>query len=268
MSPESSSSLTNRISTKSSGFAAFARGSSFASSSSTSFTALRQAGAAATPRYAATESGYIGCGCLAPEAADEVHLLDDLHALIQPLPDPSPGRIPPLTLLISSLRPTAALVLLNVSLGDQAMVTRRSCGCPLEQFGWTTHLHTIRSSEKLTAGGMTFLDTDVIRVLEEALPVRFGGAPTDYQLVEGENEDGRPYLKLLVHPALGSLDPQVVVEEFLDSIGAGSGTERVMGLAWRGANILRVERRPPLPTPSGKILHVRVARGHTGGTQS
>ena len=86
--------------------------------------ALRQAGAAAVPRYAATESGYIGCGCLAPEAADEVYLLHDLHALIQPRPDPSPGRIPPLTLFISSLRPTAALVLLNVSLGDQAVVTR------------------------------------------------------------------------------------------------------------------------------------------------
>jgi hypothetical protein len=56
--------------------------------------------------------------------------------------------------------------------------------------GWTTHLRDIRSQEKLTAGGMTFLDTDLIRVLEEVLPARFGGAPTDYQLVEEEAEEG------------------------------------------------------------------------------
>lgn len=33
---------------------------------------------------------------------------------------------------------------------------------------------------------MTFLDTEVIRVLEEVLPARFGGSPTDCQLVEDD----------------------------------------------------------------------------------
>ena len=37
---------------------------------------------------------------------------------------------------------------------------------------------------------MTFLDSDVIRVLEEVLPARFGGGPTDFQLVEQEDDDG------------------------------------------------------------------------------
>lgn len=61
-----------------------------------------------------------------------------------------------------------------------------------ERLGWTLHLHGIRSVEKLTAAGMTFLDSDVIRVLEEVLPGRFGGGPTHYQLVEEEDaEDGR-----------------------------------------------------------------------------
>ncbi len=71
-------------------------------------------------------------------------------------------------------------------MGDQAVVSERACGCPYQQLGWTTHLHGIRSFEKLTAAGMTFLDTDVIRVLEEVLPGRFGGIPSDYQLVEEE----------------------------------------------------------------------------------
>ncbi len=219
---------------------------------------IGRAGAVAVPRYAVTEPGRIGGGCLAPQAPDDVHHFHDLHAIIQPGPGgPAPGP-PAQALLISSIRPTAPLVLLNVSLGDQAVMTRRACGCPMDRLGWTTHLHAIRSFEKLTAGGMSFLDTDVIRVLEEILPARFGGGPTDYQLVEEEAEDVRPCLRLLVHPAVGSLNPNEVAEAFLSAISRGSGAEQVMGMVWCDGNFLRVERRAPLPTASGKILHLHV----------
>jgi hypothetical protein len=139
-------------------------------------------------------------------------------------------------------------------------VVRRACGCPLERLGWTTHLHTIRSDEKLTAGGMTFADADVIRVLEEVLPARFGGGPTDYQLLEEEVAGGRPRLRLLANPALGPLDAAAVAEAFLSAVGRGSGAQRVMALQWRQAGLLRVERRPPLATRSGKILHLHQVR--------
>ena len=221
---------------------------------------VRQAGADALPRYASTECGPIGYGCLAPEAPDDTHLLDDLHALIQPGPGSTVSGLPPTALLISSLRRTAPLILLNVALGDQAVFVRRPCGCPLERLGLATHLHTIRSYEKLTSGGMTFLDTDVIRVLEEVLPARFGGTPTDYQLLEDEADDGSPRLRLLVHPAVGPLDADAVAKAFLAEISAGSGVERVMGLLWRDAGFLRVERRAPLATGSGKILHLHLER--------
>jgi hypothetical protein len=110
---------------------------------------------------------------------------------------------------------------------------------------------------------MTFLDTDVIRVLEEVLPGRFGGGPIHYQLVEEEDTEGRPRLRLLVDPAVGPLTPEVVAETFFSAIGAGRGAEKVMGLAWRDADLLRVERRVPLVTASGKILHL-----HAGGATS
>jgi hypothetical protein len=111
---------------------------------------------------------------------------------------------------------------------------------------------------------MTFLDTDVVRVLEEVLPARFGGSPAHYQLLEEENADGGPRLRLLVHPSLGPLDPSQVAEAFLDGIGAGPGAERVMGLHWRRAGYLGVERRAPLTTPSAKILHLHVQRTSAG----
>ncbi|MBA2450817.1 MAG: hypothetical protein H0V51_22620 [Chloroflexi bacterium] len=221
---------------------------------------IRRAGADAIPHYGSVEAGLIGGGCLDPEAPDDVHLYQDLLALIQPRPGGEPRGAPARGLLISSLRPTASLILLNVSLGDRAEMVRRACGCPLEQLGWTTHLHTLRSYEKLTAGGMTFLDTDLIRVLDESLPARFGGGPTDYQLVEEEGGDGRPRLRLLVHPKLGPLDADGVADQFLAAIGAGSGAERVMALQWREAGFLQVDRQPPRSTVSGKILHLHQER--------
>jgi hypothetical protein len=220
--------------------------------------AIARAGAHAIPAYGSGEAGLIANGCLAPAAADDVHVYRDLQAFIQPGPAAATAGLPARALLISSLRPTAALVLLNVSMGDQAEMDERACGCPLAELGWTTHLSGIRSYEKLTAGGMTFLDTDIIRVLEDVLPRRFGGGPTDYQLVEEEDAAGRPRVRLLVHPGVGPLDAAAVADAFLAAIGGGSGAERVMELEWRQARLLEVERQVPRAAPSGKIAHLHL----------
>jgi len=216
---------------------------------------IREAGARAVPGYGAIETGSIADGCLCPGAPDDMHLFHDRHAVIQLHAEGETG-MPSGTLLFSSLRSTAPLILLNVSMGDHAVLTQRPCGCPLERLGWTMHVQHIRSFEKLTAAGMTFVDTDVLRVLEEVLPARFGGGPTDYQLLEEEAEDGRPRLCLLVHPGLGPLDPEAVAETFLGAIASGVGGQRVMGLVWRDGRLLRVERREPVMKGSGKILHL------------
>jgi hypothetical protein len=220
--------------------------------------AIAASGAHALPDYGSADSGgFIAYGCLAPEAPDDVHVMDDLNAVIRaaaPI-----GALPAGTLLVTSLRSSAPFVFFNVSLGDRAELGERRCGCPLEAVGWPRHLHTIRSYEKLTAGGATFLDSDVARILEETLPRRFGGGPTDYQLVEEESDDGRPRLRLLVHPAVGALDDGAVVDAFVHAVGAESGSLRVMALQWRQGGLLRVERRPPQTTGSGKILHLHGA---------
>ena len=218
--------------------------------------AIRQAGAEAAPYYGSVDAGLIGAGCLAPVAPDEVHVHDDLVTLIQPDRADAVTGLRPEHLLVSSFRADSSPVLLNVSLGDEGILETRHCGCPLEAVGWYRHLHTVRSFEKLTAGGMTLLDCDVVRVLEEELPRRFGGGPTDYQLVEEEAPGGEPRLRLLVHPRVGALSHDVVADTFLDAVGSGNGAERLMTLHWRQAGFLRVERARPLTTESGKILHL------------
>ena len=144
---------------------------------------------------------------------------------------------------------------LNVWLGDQAQLSERRCGCPLEALGWTAHLRSIRSEEKLTAWGMSLLDSDIVQVLEETLPARFGGGPTHYQLVE-DATDGLPRLRLLIHPDVGPLDPAHVSAAFLEAIAPGSGGERVARLVWDQAGAVQVERRAPFVGASGKIHHV------------
>ena len=216
---------------------------------------VRQCGCVPIPRYGSMETGAIGYGCQHSEHADEVHLLSDMHAVIQAGENNGAG-LPSKGLLITNLHARSPFLMINVSMGDQAEVGERQCGCALYGLGWTTQLHMIRSFEKLTGGGVTFLGTDVIRILDEVLPVRFGGSPTDYQLVEGEDAEGHPVIQLLVHPSLGALDERLIVETFYSELAALPGPAARMMRCWRDSNTLRVWRRPPIVSRAGKILHL------------
>ena len=88
--------------------------------------AVRRVGAQAVPIYGTAEAGAIGHGCLHPAAPDEVHQLHDFHGVIQAGPDGRERGMPPDALLLTSLRPTTPLVLVNVALGDQAVLGPRA----------------------------------------------------------------------------------------------------------------------------------------------
>ena len=220
---------------------------------------LDKAALESRPDYGGIETGQVGEACVAPAAPDDLHLMDDMHAVIQPGAEGPPRGLPPRALLLSSLRRTAPLLLLNVSLGDQATLESRRCGCPMEAHGWTRHLSDVRSFEKLTSAGMTFLDGDVIQILDEILPARLGGVPGHYQLIEDELPDGRPRLRLLIHPAVGPLDAAAARDAFLAALGSLSELHRSMAATWREAGLVDIERRPPVAETIGKVLHLRAA---------
>jgi len=120
------------------------------------------------------------------------------------------------------------------------------------------HLHSIRSYEKLTCEGMHFLGSELLALLEEILPKRFGGTPVDYQLVERE-ERGVGKVDLVVRPSVGPLDEREVVGVvlgFLESRGIG---QRLMTGIWSNGGTLRVIRRDPRVTAAGKILSLQRA---------
>ncbi len=218
-----------------------------------------KAGVICAPRYGAMESGPIAYACQHPQAPDDTHVLAHLHSVIQAADAGEDIGLPPRALLITSLHPASPFAMLNLSMGDEADLTVRACGCPLEALGWGPHLCNIRSYEKLTAGGMTFYDGDLIDVLERVLPQRFGGNAADYQLVEEDDDRGQPHLMLLVHSRLGPLDEEQIKDAFLRAIGGGT-VEGMMSTMWRRSGMVRVERRPPLTTAASKILHLHVKK--------
>jgi hypothetical protein len=185
-----------------------------------------------------------------------MHLFADLLAVVQPGTEGGAPGLPPAALLFTALRTTAPMILLNAALGDGAVLSRRVCGCPLEELGWTTHIDTVRSFEKLTVAGMNLLDSDLTRILDEVLPARFGGGPTHYQLIEEQTRAGEPRLRLLVDPAVGPLDAAAVAEAFLAAIARGDGVERLTAATWRDGGFVTVERRAPRSRRGDKILHL------------
>lgn len=225
--------------------------------------AIASAGAIPLARYGTAEAGPIAYGCISGRQSAEMHFLRDLHALIQAGDQADRLGVPSTALYLTTLRPTSPFTMINVSLGDQAELTLGDCCCPLGGKLWPQMLNSVNSFEKLTGAGMAFLDAEVIRVLEDVLPGRFGGVATDYQLVENEGPQGEPRLHLLIRPELGSMDPKQVERVFFEALAPGSGASRVMGLTWRQAGILKIERRAPHTTTTGKIQHLHLARNQS-----
>jgi hypothetical protein len=197
--------------------------------------------------------------CGRPSTDDEVHVVSDKVTFLQREVVLEGGtRVP--ALFVTTLRWNAPKVMLNVEIGDYAVFGRRPCGCIWETVGFTEHLSTIRSYEKLTSEGMQFVGADLITLLEDVLPARFGGGPTDYQFVE-EERDGLTGVSLVISPSIGPLREDDVRAAVLGGLASRDAAHRMMTALWRDAGTLRVERREPYATNAGKVLAMHVVRG-------
>ena len=134
------------------------------------------------------ESGRIGIPCADPTPSTTSTLCADKVAAIQREPD-SGSAMGIGALSFTTLLPASSKIMINVESGDYAEMEERPCGCPFGEVGMRTHLSGIRSYEKLTTEGNALpRRSDLYALVDEVLPARFGGGPTDYQLVEEEVE--------------------------------------------------------------------------------
>ena len=220
---------------------------------------VAQTGSRGLCHYAMVEAGLIGLACQSGAAPDDVHLVTDKIATIQR--DKRVGRTGSVVgaLFHTTLLPASPKLMLNVESGDYGVRVDRDCECEVVPPGFQSHLHTIRSYEKLTSEGMNFLGSDLLTLVEQVLPARFGGRPTDYQFVEGER-DGLPLVSLVIANGVGELDQDQVVRavlEYLKNQGLG---EAMMADVWAQSGTLRIVRGDPHVTSGGKTLPLQTLR--------
>jgi hypothetical protein len=216
---------------------------------------LEAAGARGIAGYGMTEVGAIGAACAAAEHPDDLHLLTNKVGVIQ-----RPARIGDSevgALILTTLLPSSPKLMINVDSGDYGELSERSCGCAFGDTGLDQHLHGIRSHEKLTSQGMTFLGEELLVLVDKVLPARFGGSPQDFQIVE-EERTGVPRVCIVVSPRLGELDEAEVRATALRHLAAAGVAQRLMAEVWATGDSLRVERRAPYMTSGGKVLPLHI----------
>jgi hypothetical protein len=170
---------------------------------------------------------------------------------------------------LTSLRPLASKLLLNVESDDYGIVEQRDCGCPFGELGFHRHLRRIRSFGKLTGEGVTLVGTEMVRILEDVLPARFDGSPQDFQLVEEEDDaTGFTRLTLVVHPRLQIARHEEVIEAMLEALAESSISADLARTFWQQADTFRVSRREPMWTDRGKMPSILRAGMHAPGRRT
>jgi hypothetical protein len=214
--------------------------------------------------YGISEAGVVAAGCnQAHTTSDHCHLYKDTTAIIthrQVVPNFDCSLD---SFLFTSLLHESPKLLLNVGMGDFGDVGSASCECEFGKLGFDTTLGNIRSYEKLTGEGVTFVDTDFVQIIEKELPECFGGKSTDYQLIEEEGSKGFTRLQLVVSPRVGKVNEGEVLDKFMILLRRGTASPESWAQSgvemWRQSGMVRIQRDYPLSTASGKILpfHLR-----------
>jgi hypothetical protein len=217
-------------------------------------------GAGWLPVYISSDVGCIGAGCARPVDGNDLHLFKDGVAVIE-----STRQVPGCSETVrpfcfTSLLPAAPALLLNVESDDCGVIETRRCGCPLDDCGLTEHLREVRSFSKLTGEGVTLVGSDMVRILEEVLPARFGGSPLDYQLLEEEDDLGHTRLYLVISPEILIDDEAAVTGAVLGALRQDGVAAGIAASIWSQAGTLRVRRAAPAWTPRGKFMPLRGRR--------
>jgi hypothetical protein len=152
--------------------------------------------------------------------------------------------------------------MVNAESGDYGFVEQRDCGCALGALGLTTHVIGLHGYDKLTSEGVNFLGGELYDILEQVMPARFGGNPTDYQLVEQEDEHGIPKVNIIISPSVGPVDERDVVTTLLEKLSTLGGYQRgrLMTEQWMDAQTVTVLRQEPYTSGERKVLPLHILR--------
>jgi len=219
---------------------------------------IAESGCHAISHYAISEIGIIGSGCREMVNRNCAHLFSDsVAAIVVPRPSPFFGSQVN-SLLFTTLYATAPHLFINADMHDCGVIEQARCDCTYSNIGFTLQVHDIYSYGKLTGFGMTLAAGDVLRLIEDILPRRFGGLPGDCQLAESEDLSGTR-MSLRISPRLKIESPEAAKQVFLNElkhIYGGSLAART----WEHAAAVEVVSAEPYATRGGKILPLYLIR--------
>jgi len=139
---------------------------------------IESTGASPIPVYGISEAGVIAAGCDQPHVeSDRSHLYKDSMAIITHIYSVPLSGATVNSFLFTTLLYESPKLLLNVGMGDYGESVSGPCNCGLQDLGLDVHLNNIRSYEKLTGEGVSFVDSEFIGIIEKSLPEIFGGKP-------------------------------------------------------------------------------------------
>jgi hypothetical protein len=218
---------------------------------------VRSAGVEIYGSYPMSEIGTVGHACSHMIEGNSVHVYEDTVAVSVERRRAPFSEDEMNVLLYTTLVPCAGQVLVNADMGDTGILAPADCDCLFSRMGLRRQIRDIASYSKLTGHGVTLVGTDVVRVLEEFLPLRLGGAPGDYQLVQNEG-DADTKVTLRVSPRVGELRPEKVKALFLEGVRGYYGGAMAVRL-WQHAEAVDVVFAEPLTTVTGKVLSLFLA---------
>jgi len=212
---------------------------------------IEAAGAVMIAQYHAAELSAIGFGCHAMRDGNRVHLIDDTNCLFTASPD-NTGRG---TLYATNAATFTPNILINLEMDDTVTILPARCGCVFSRAGFTTEVRDIFSYSKVTGQGMTVQAQDLMALLEERMPRRFGGIAGDYQLSE-EEAGSQTQMVLRVSPRTGARDIAALREHFFSELRTLYGGH-LSARVWSYTDGFSIRLEEPVATPTGKVPSIR-----------
>jgi hypothetical protein len=205
--------------------------------------------------YATTDFGGIGMPC-SQMAGNCSHVMKQAIALVSRTEDSAWTDTPVNSLYATSLLPMAPRIFINAEIGDTGVIEKATCDCSFSKLGLDLQVRDVAAISKVTAQGVTIETTELVPLLEEALPARFGGHSGDYQLCETE-AGSQTEIILRIRPGVSAAPPSEILKHFLDEV------KRVYGgslsvVSWLHSEGIRAELTSPVLAATGKFRAVRL----------
>ena len=222
---------------------------------------IESAGIRVYSSYATTDFGGIGMPCSQMSTGNCSHLMKHAIALVSRTQKSAWTDTQVNSLYATSLLPIAPRIFINAEIGDTGVIEKATCDCSFSKLGFDLQVRDVAAISMVTAQGVTIEITELVPLLEEKLPARFGGHSGDYQLCEAE-AGSQTEIVLRIRPGVSAAPPNDILKHFLDEV------KRVYGgslsvVSWLHSEGIRAEVVPPVLAATGKFRAVRLLGAST-----